>query len=66
MMSDEMENMQSENQMPVQNDVQEQAAPATESEMADSPVKKRRGRPPKKRPETETESLPDFPGSLFG
>ena len=62
-MSDEMENMQSENQMPVQDDVQEQAAPVTEAEFADAPVKKRRGRPPKKRleAETEAESLPDFP-----
>ena len=62
-MSDELENMQSE---PVQNESsQPEAAAAAEpsvpAEAADAPVvKKRRGRPPKKRPEAEAES-----GSLF-
>ena len=61
-MSDELENMQSENQNPVQNEMPEQAAPAVEAE-AEAPVKKRRGRPPKKRPEddAEAENAPDLP-----
>ena len=51
-MSDELENMQSENQMPEQNEMPEQNPPSVEGEPA-APVKKRRGRPPKKRPEAE-------------
>ena len=54
-MSDEMETMQSENEMPAQNDLQEQAAPAATSEVAETPVKKRRGRPSKKRTEADAE-----------
>ena len=62
-MSDELENMQSE---PVQNESSQPEAsaaaePSVPAEAADAPVvKKRRGRPPKKRPEAEAES-----GSLF-
>ena len=59
-MSDELENMQSENQNPVQNETPEQAAPAVETE-AEAPVKKRRGRPPKKRPEDDAENAPELP-----
>jgi len=61
-MSDEMENMQSENPNPVQNEMPEQAAPAVETE-AEAPVKKRRGRPPKKRPEDDAamDAAPDLP-----
>ena len=63
-MSDEMEAMQSENQNPAQNETPEQTAPAVEAE-AEAPVKKRRGRPPKKRPEgesePETDAAPDLP-----
>ena len=54
-MSDELEAMQSENLAAVQNELPEQAAPAAEAE-AEAPVKKRRGRPPKKRPEEEAEA----------
>ena len=59
-MSDEKENMQSENQNPAQNEMPEQAAPAVEAE-AETPVKKRRGRPPKKRQEEEAENAPELP-----
>jgi len=54
-MSDELENMQSD---PVQNETAQQAsAPADHAaETAEAPAKKRRGRPPKKRPEAEEES----------
>jgi transcription termination factor Rho len=52
-MSDEMENMPSEKQMPAQDEAQAQAAPAADAE---APVKKRRGRPPKKRTEAESET----------
>ncbi len=57
-MSDELENMQSE---PIQNEPVQPEAPAepvAETESAEAPVKKRRGRPPKKRAEAETESIP--------
>ena len=62
-MSDEMENMQSENQMPAQDEMPEQNPPAAD---ADAPVKKRRGRPPKKRPEAGADgaamdAAPDLP-----
>ena len=46
-MSDEMESMQSETRKPAQNELPEQAAPAPETENAEAPVKKRRGRPKK-------------------
>ncbi len=60
-MSDELEAMQSENQNPVQNEMPEQAAPAAEAE-AEAPVKKRRGRPPKKRSDdAATDAAPDLP-----
>ena len=61
-MSDEMEAMQSENQNPAQNEMPEQAAPSVEAE-ADAPVKKRRGRPPKKRTEDDAamDAAPDLP-----
>ena len=52
-MSDELEAMQSENQNPAPNEMPEQAAPSAEMESADTPVKKRRGRPPKKRSEDD-------------
>ena len=55
MMSDEMENMPSENQMSAPNETPEQAAPAAEADAVETPVKKRRGRPPKKRTEAEAE-----------
>ncbi len=55
MMSDEMENMQSENQIPARNEAPEQTAPSMESDAAETPVKKRRGRPPKKRLDAEPE-----------
>jgi len=70
MMSDEMENMQSEPVNPVQNEPMEpvqpvaaESAPAGES--AEAPVKKRRGRPSKKRQETETEAPSAETDSLF-
>ena len=63
-MSDEMENMQSENQMFEQNEMPEQISPASEPEAAEAPVKKRRGRPPKKRPETEAGSPADAPSDF--
>ena len=50
-MSDDLEAMQSETQAPAQNELPEQAAPPAETESAEAPVKKRRGRPPKKRTE---------------
>ncbi len=55
-MSDELENMQSE---PIQNESVQPAVPAepaAEAESAEAPVKKRRGRPPKKRTEAEAEA----------
>ena len=58
-MSDEMENMQPENQMFEQNEMPEQISPASEPGTAETPVKKRRGRPLKKRTETEAESPVD-------
>jgi len=65
-MSDELEAMQSENSMPAQNELPEQAAPAAEAESAEAPVKKRRGRPPKKRSEAgedeaAMDAAPDLP-----
>jgi len=69
-MSDELENMQSEPENQIQNEPAVQpSADAAESilagEVADAPVKKRRGRPPKKRPEAEAESAPAETESLF-
>jgi len=63
-MSDELENMPSESQMPAQNELPEQTPPAAETESADAPVKKRRGRPPKKRAETGTEAETDVAPEL--
>ncbi len=65
-MSDELEAMQSENQNPAQNEMPEQAAPSAEAETAEAPLKKRRGRPPKKRLETGADeaamdAAPDLP-----
>ena len=54
-MSDELDAMQSENFVPVQNESPEQTAPSVEADAAETPVKKRRGRPPKKRTDAETE-----------
>ena len=62
-MSAEMENMQSENQIPAQNESPEQTAPSAEAEAAGTPVKKRRGRPPKKRTDAETEGEAAAAGS---
>ena len=57
-MSDELETMQSEliQNEPVQPEAPAESAVAAES--AEAPVKKRRGRPPKKRVEAEAESAP--------
>ena len=57
-MSDELENMQSEL---IQNEAvqpEAKAESAAGAESAEAPVKKRRGRPPKKRVEAEAESAP--------
>ncbi len=61
-MSDELEAMQSENQNSAPNEMPEQSAPAIEAE-AEAPVKKRRGRPPKKRSDDNAamDTAPDLP-----
>jgi transcription termination factor Rho len=55
-MSDELETMQSE--MPIQNESVAPDSPISATE-ADAPVKKRRGRPPKKRPDAESDAESD-------
>ena len=62
-MSDELEAMQSEPQNPAQGEMPEQAAPSVEAEAAETPVKKKRGRP-RKRAEAGDEAAQDVAPDL--
>ena len=67
-MSDELENMQNESNQIEPAQPESPAAESAAAETAEAPVKKRRGRPPKKRAETgdgAVASAPAETGSLF-